>query len=110
MHPLSWMKKVLFHKVKTKMDYTRITQAKICPWIMLYAFNYCLIHENNSASSKRISPNYAYSYEKLQTVTLPQFLTDQLTLLVLESVGEIMPTPLLLAPGFQHLSMALLNE
>ena len=58
---------------------------------MLYEFNHCFIHENNSASSKRISPNYAYSYEKLQNVTPPQFLADQLTLF--ESGGEIMPTP-----------------
>ena len=45
---------------------------------------------------KRISHNYAYCYEKLQTVPLSQFLTDQLTLF--ESGGEIMPNPLLLAP------------
>ena len=63
---------------------------------MLYAFNYYLIHEDNSAISKRISPNYTNGYEKLQSVSLPQFLADQLTLF--ESGGEIMPTPLLYSP------------
>ena len=40
--------------------------------------------------------DYTYGYEKLQSVPLFQFLTDQLALF--ESGGEIEPTPLLYSP------------